>query len=98
MYCPKGYKVQENKGLQAIYDGEKLLQIFKVCESATLRAQTCTANKTCKEFEYKLQECALGEYHVANNFSSPIICKKNKTGNMPFLLCMVGNTKNFKEI
>ena len=83
MYCPQGYDVQHKEGLKPIYDDEILLQVFKVCKSATLLAKECTANTSCQEFNYTLQSCALERYTVAIKKNTWITCKKNKTGNMP---------------
>ena len=80
MYCPQGYDVQEKEDLKPIYDDEILLQVFKVCKSATSLAKQCTANTSCTEFHYNLQKCALETYTDA--IEKNITCKKNKTGNM----------------
>ena len=83
VYCPQGYDVQNVDALQPIYDDEILLQVFKVCKSATLVAKQCTANTSCQEFNYTLQNCALERYTVAIKKNTWITCKKNKTGNIP---------------
>ena len=83
VYCPQGYDVQNTNILQPIFDGEKLLQVFKVCKSALLPAKECTANPSCKEFNYTLQNCLLEKHIKGTNRSALIICKKNKKGNMP---------------
>ena len=75
--------MQNIDALQPIYDGEILLQVFKVCKSATLLAKQCTANTSCPEFHYKLQNCGLAAYTDALEKSTSITCKKNKTGNLP---------------
>ena len=75
--------MQNTNILQPIFDGEKLLQVFKVCKSALLPAKECTANPSCKEFNYTLQNCLLEKHIKGTNRSALIICKKNKKGNMP---------------
>ena len=83
MYCPQGYDVQDEERLKPIYDGEILLQVFKVCKSATSLAKQCTANTSCPDFHYNLQDCALETYTDALKMDTSITCKKNTTGNIP---------------
>ena len=75
--------MQNIDALQPIYDGEILLQVFKVCKSATFLAKECTANTSCKEFNYTLQNCFSEKHTKGTKRSALIICKKNKKGNMP---------------
>ena len=56
--------------------------MFKVCKPATDPAKRCTANSSCRKFEYKLQSCSLGVDEKENDLTKTIVCKKVEKSNI----------------
>ena len=78
-------KASDELKLNPIFDGARLLQVFKNCKAGIKEARQCTSNADCPDFKYQIKDCSkkITDHEGIKNAHEKqknVTCEKKKQG------------------